>query len=246
MIELLRKNRYRLARDLRDSPRRWLFSPAAYSQYRTTLPLLQRFARGRLIDLGCGDMPFCSFIITQVDTYDSLDLYPRTDHVTFVGDVQDLSMCTDESYDTVICLEVLEHVKDPFRAVHEMGRILKPDGYLILSVPHLSRLHDEPHDYYRYTRHGLSYLLEQAGLESKVMEKRGGLFCFLGHQVSTFILGLVWSIPVIEDIVWFLNSWLVTRLCYEIDRVLDKPGLFALGHTVVAQKQNRLSGEREG
>lgn len=244
MQELIRANRHRLERDLLNSTKRWFFSPAAYSQYRVTLPLVQRFARGRLIDLGCGDVPFRPFIIDQLDTYESLDLYPRTAQVTYVGDVQTLTMCADNAYDTVLCLEVLEHVPDPFRAAREIQRILKPNGCVILSVPHLSRLHDEPNDYYRYTRYGIEHLLEQAGLEAEIVERRGGLFSFVGHQVSTLILGLIWGIPVIKDVVWFLNSWLVTRLCTYLDQLLDRTGIFALGYTVVARVQPSVRAKR--
>jgi SAM-dependent methyltransferase len=137
-----------------------------------------------------------------------------------------------------VCLEVLEHVPDPFQAVREIHRILKEGGILIVSVPHLSRLHDEPHDYYRYTRHGLRYLLEQNGFDIQVLEQRGGLFSFLGHQLSTLVLGLVWRIPLLRQMAWFINSWLVVRGADLLDRHLDRSGIFALGYTVVARKQS--------
>ncbi len=235
MKDFIRANRHKLERDLLNSPKYWLFSPVAFSQFQVTLPLLKHNARGKLIDLGCGDMPFRQHIVPQVEAYDSLDLYPRTS-VTFTGDVQNLSMLADNSYDTAICLEVLEHVPDPFRAAREISRILKPDGALILSVPHLSRLHDEPNDYYRYTRYGLCHLVEQAGLKVELIESRGGLWSFFGHQISTLILGLVWGLPIIKNLALFLNSWLVTRLCYYLDRLLDRDGIFASGYTIVARR----------
>jgi hypothetical protein len=108
---------------------------------------------------------------------------------------------------------------------------------LIVSVPHLSRLHDEPHDYYRYTQYGLRHLLEQAGFTITHLHERGGIFSFLGHQISTIILGTVWSVPVIQEIAWFLNSWLITRFCYQLDLIFNPSGIFTLGYTVVATKQ---------
>lgn len=237
MKEWIRSNRRRLEQELRDSPRRPLFSPAYYSQYQVTLPLIRRFARGKLIDLGCGDMPFRNLIADKISSYESLDFYPRTPDVTHVGDIQDMSMIDAESYDTAICLEVLEHVPDPFQAVREIRRILKPDGILIVSVPHLSRLHDEPHDYYRFTRHGIKYLLEHCGFTVLFLARRGGLFSFLGHQIATLSLCLVWRIPVLKDIVWFLNSWLTTRAAYGIDRILDTSGIFAMGYSAAASKR---------
>ncbi len=239
MKELIRANRSRLEKDLSNSRQRWLFSPASYSQYKVTLPMLRQYARGRLIDVGCGDMPFRPFLLNQVDAYDSVDLYPRTPDVTFVGDVQNLDFCADNSYDTVICLEVLEHVQDPFKAIQELHRVLKPEGILILSVPHLSRLHDEPNDYYRFTRYGLGCMLERAGFQVLSLQKRGGLFSFLGHQLSTMCLGVVWNVPFLKDLVWFLNSWLVTRLSYALDSAVDGSGIFAMGYSVAARKDIR-------
>lgn len=232
----LRSNRHRLERDLVQSPKRRFFSPAYLSQYDVTLPLIQQYAQGRLIDLGCGDMPYRELIIARVSAYDSLDFFPRSEDVTYVGDIQAMPMIESNAYDTAICLEVLEHVPDPFQAMREIYRILKPEGVLILSVPHLNRLHDEPHDYYRYTQHGVRVLLERAGFTVLVLKKRGGLLSFLGHQAATLMLSAVWGVPLVKNLVWFLNGWFVTRLCYWLDKAMDPGGIFALGYSAVACK----------
>lgn len=236
MQAFIQRNRQAIERDLADSPVKQYFSPAAYSQYTVTLPLLQRYARGRLIDLGCGDMPFRAFVAGQVTAYDSLDFFPRRADVTYVGDIQDMAAVPSAAYDTAVCVEVLEHVPDPFRAAREIWRVLRPGGVLVLSVPHLSRLHDEPHDYYRYTRHGVRRLLEQAGFELVTLEKRGGLFSFIGHQVSTTLLGLTWGVPGLRQAAWWLNRWAVVAVSAALDRRLDRAGLFALGYSVVARR----------
>ncbi len=242
--ELIRANRRKLDQDLGTSPQRRLFSPAYYSQYDVTLPLIRKYAKGKLVDLGCGDMPFRHLIADCVSVYDSLDLFPRQ-QVTYVGNIQDMNMIASESYDTAICLEVLEHVPDPFQAVREIGRILKPDGVLILSVPHLSRLHDEPYDFYRYTHYGIRRLLEQGELRVLSMVKRGGVFSFIGHQMATLLLGLVWHIPVIRNVSWFVNSWVFTRACYSLDQLLDAGGTMAMGYSAVAIKKGSIGSNHQ-
>ena len=219
------------------APDRHLFSPLYYGQYMVTLPLALKHIRGRLLDAGCGDLPYRDRLRAQVTHYDTLDVAPRQSQLTYLGDIQRMNDVPSGNYDSVICLEVLEHVADPFAAAREIYRVLARDGILVASVPHLSRLHDEPHDYYRYTRYGLTHLLQQAGFVVTELHTRGGLVSFLGHQLSTAILASVWPIPVVRRIAWVLNSWLVTRLCYHLDKSLDRSGLFAAGYTVVAAKR---------
>lgn len=243
--EWVRENRHRLEEELGTSPRRRFFSPAYYSQYQLTLPLMRRYVSGRLIDLGCGSMPYKSLIADRVNAYDSLDAYPHSSELTYVGDIQNMSMIAAETYDSAICLEVLEHVPDPFRAAAEILRILKPGGILVLSVPHLSRLHGEPHDYYRFTRYGVRRLLEKSGFTVLSLETRGGLFSFLGHQVATLVLGVVWRVPLVKNVIWFLNSWLVTRAAYKLDQIVDTSGIYAMGYTAVARKDRPSDAARD-
>jgi SAM-dependent methyltransferase len=131
---------------------------------------------------------------------------------------------------------VLEHLPHPWLAMTEAYRVLKPGGVIIVSVPHLSRLHDLPHDYYRYTANGLASLLGDAGFSEVEIVPKGGVFSFLGHQVSTFLITLTWGIPVLREIVYFLNEWLITRPCFGLDSLLSRGGLAPLGYVAVGQK----------
>lgn len=237
MVNRMKLNRDKIDKDLRDSPVRQYFSPIYYGQYQTTLPLMRRHVCGKLIDLGCGQMPFRRWLAPLVEAYDTLDHSPEVEGATYVGDIQEMSMIGDEVYDSAICLEVLEHIPDPFKAARETARILKPGGVLIVSVPHLSRLHQAPQDYYRYTRYGITQVLEGAGFKVQQIQRRGGLASFLGHQVSTILLSLSWGTPILKQFCWGLNRWLVTYPCYALDRWTDKGGVFAVGHTVVARRQ---------
>lgn len=236
MLAYLKRSRQALERDLAGTSRKHHFSAAAYSHLAVSLPLARAHLKGRLLDVGCGDMPFRTELESQVTAYDGLDFFPRSDRVRYVADAQDMHMIDAGVYDSVLCLEVLEHVPDPFRAMAEIGRVLRPGGSLVLSVPHLSRLHDLPHDYYRYTRHGVEQLLKHGGLEPVELRVRGGLFSFVSHQLSTIALGLVWGVPVLRDVVWHLNRWLLVYPAVALDRALDRQGLFAMGYTVAARK----------
>lgn len=236
MLAFLKRSRQALERDLAGTTRKHHFSAAAYSQLQVSLPMALTHLRGRVLDVGCGDMPFRAELEPRVMAYDGLDPFPRSTRVRYVADAQDMSVIADGAYDSVLCLEVLEHVPDPFQAMAEIGRILAPGGTLVLSVPHLSRLHDLPHDYFRYTRHGVERLLARGGLEPLEIRARGGLFSFLSHQFSTIALGLIWGIPVVRDLAWHLNDWLLVRGAWWLDRVTDREGYFALGYVAAARK----------
>lgn len=171
LSELFKRNRRLLNESIQDPRRRTYISPAVYATDRALLPALAEHARGVLLDVGAGDVPYRSLLAGQVDRHDTFDVEHRTDALTYVGDIHDMHMVADNAYDTVLCLSVLEHVREPFRAIGELARILRP-GRLILTVPHLSRLHEEPHDYFRYTQYGLRSLLESAGSED--LHRGGG------------------------------------------------------------------------
>lgn len=234
--EMVRANRRQLELDKLYSPERCYFSPLYYAQYQITLPLIKKYVRGCLIDLGCGDMPFREEMEQYVVRYDSLDFFPRNDEVTYISNIQNMDIIPDKSYDSAICLEVLEHIADPFQAVCEIYRILAPQGIGVISVPHLSRLHEEPHDYYRYTKYGLKYMFERAGFRIIELRHRGGIFSFLGHQLSTIILGVSWGTPILRNLFWFANSWLVVRICFYLDRLMDQSGILPAGYTIVVKK----------
>lgn len=72
-----------------------------------------------------------------------LDLNPRNvelvvrrlpDHPVMLGDLEAMPF-EDESFGTVLCTEVLEHVPNPDKALAEIRRVLRPGGILIGSVP---------------------------------------------------------------------------------------------------------------
>ena len=236
----IQRNRSRVDLELRESAVRQYFSPALLCLYRALVPRIRRHASGQLLDAGCGCMPFKKVLENLVDGYRSIDIERKVPDVDLVGDLQDMKGVSTESYNVVLCTEVLEHVPQPEKLIAEVRRVLKARGKLILSVPHLSRLHEEPYDYYRFTKHGLQFLLEQNGFSVLEIVPTGSLFSFLGHQVSTVLVGSTWHIPLLGRIVFLLNAGLCTLPCYALDRLLPMSGKFPLGYVLVGQK-NRCS-----
>ena len=84
--------------------------------------------------------------------------YPTTD-VLAIGERLPFA---DDSFDGVLSLVVLEHVRDPFRSAAEIARVLRPGGRLYVAVPFLQPYHGYPHHYYNMTRRGLEQLFAGA------------------------------------------------------------------------------------
>ncbi|MBI1353801.1 MAG: methyltransferase domain-containing protein [Acidobacteria bacterium] len=80
----------------------------------------------------------------------------------------------DDSFDVVVSQEVFEHLPDPWMALREVRRILKPGGRLYLQVPFVIGYHSGPADYWRFTHQGLERLLEGAGFQIDRLETAVG------------------------------------------------------------------------
>src|SRR4051794_35790894 len=220
LLGWLRSNRHRVEQEVTTIEQRRYLSAIFYAHYTLLVPVIRKYTRGKLIDLGCGTSPFWNVVIEQVDSYHGVDLWPRSDNTSFAGDIQRLDMVRDGSYDSAICIEVLEHLPEPGRAIATMQRVLKPGGVAVISVPHLSRLHDLPYDYFRFTEFGLRYLLDKGGLEVVQIETKGGLLTFLAHQLSTVLLAVAWSVPFLKAPLLALNRWFLVLGAFYADRLL--------------------------
>lgn len=95
----------------------------------------------------------------------NLDIFEGP-HIDYVGQAEAIPL-PDASVDLVITQEVLEHVADPFKAIAEIHRVLKPGGTLYLQLPFVIGYHPGPTDFWRFTREGMTRLIEIAGLQCK-------------------------------------------------------------------------------
>jgi SAM-dependent methyltransferase len=152
-------------------------------------------ARGRLLDVGCGNKPYEAFFRPYVTAYIGIE-HEATFAATAAGsqgtrpdqtyDGRHLPF-PDRSFDTVLNVQVLEHTPHPRALLAEMARVLADDGLLILLAPFQFRLHEQPHDYYRYSSHGLRHLCEEAGLEVLEIRPQGSLWSVIGHKLNSYL-----------------------------------------------------------
>jgi SAM-dependent methyltransferase len=159
-----------------------------------TLTLLAPRAHGRLLDVGCGDKPYEPIFRPYVSeyigveheaTFGSTAASARGKADLLYGD--DRLPFPDASFDTVLSVQVLEHTPHPGVLVTEMARVLRSDGIMILSAPFSFRLHEEPHDYFRFSPHGLQELCGRAGLVIDTLLPHGNLWSLLGHKLNSYL-----------------------------------------------------------
>jgi len=152
-------------------------------------------AHGRLLDVGCGDRAFerifhpfvseCLGIEHQATfSLTAAKLGPSTPDYLYDGETLPFG---DGTFDTVLSIQVLEHTPDPRRLMGQMARVLKKEGTLILAAPFSFRLHEEPHDYFRYSPHGLRQLCREAGLVIEHIEQVGSLWSLVGHKLNSYL-----------------------------------------------------------
>lgn len=94
----------------------------------------------------------------------------------------------DASFDTVLCIQVLEHVPEPLTMVRELARVLRPGGRAILLVPQTSTTHFAPHYYGNFSRHWIRYALDRAGLVTEEHEPLGGVWSTAASHHFFFFL----------------------------------------------------------
>jgi len=167
-------------------------------QWSLVVDLLARVApqaRGRLLDVGCGDKPYEHLFTPYVTEYVGIE-HEATFALTSAASsarrpdlVYDGTRLPfeDRTFDTLLSVQVLEHTPRPGPLVAEMARVLKDDGLLILSAPFQFRLHEEPHDYFRYSPHGLRQMCADAGLEVVRVEQQGSLWSVIGHKLNSYL-----------------------------------------------------------
>ena len=111
---------------------------------------------------------------TQTRDYNNLD---------FVSDITNMPI-EDEYFDSVLCVEVLEHVPDPIKAIKEINRVTKKGGHLILTAPFNSLTHYAPfHFSTGFNKYFYEHNLKEYGYEIIEIVPNGNYFEYLAQEI---------------------------------------------------------------
>lgn len=181
--------------------------------------------RGKVLDVGAGKTPYREFF-SNVEEYVKLENfdYPGTD---IKADVTKRIPVKNNSFDSVVCFQVLEHLNNPEKAISEIHRVLKRGGACLLTTHMAAPLHGVPYDYYRFTEFGLKDLFKKF---SKAEVKPNG------GSVLSIIQLVVWGVsekfpsPIAKPLIFLLNI-----IGKDLDRVFYDTS-FTLNYSVFAIK----------
>ena len=141
------------------------------------------YAKGILLDVGCGSSPFKKYFSKYADKYLKHEhpLAAKSNiKYDFLSELPEIN-APSNSIDTIISISVLEHVSEPFEVIKEFKKILKDNGIFIIYVPQYWHLHEEPHDYLRFTKHVLNEKIPRLGFEILYMKETGRSFATVGQ-----------------------------------------------------------------
>lgn len=147
------------------------------------------FSTKNILDLGCGLQPYRSLF--KAASYVGIDIEDgghdiQAKIVDKFYDGQTIPY-VDNSFEVVICTEVLEHVPEPTKLLGEIKRVLKPGGRLLLSMPFVWYEHEIPYDFNRFTSYQQELIFKQVGLTISKIEGTTGVFRTCGQLISAFI-----------------------------------------------------------
>lgn len=138
-------------------------------------------------------------------------------------------------FDACLNIVTLEHVREPACAVREMARTLAPGARLLLIAPHEWEVHQAPHDFFRYTRHGLLHLLENGGFAQPEIQAAGGYFRLLARRLLNglqfFSGGMRWLFYPPAAVLLVPPALILPLLDF-----LDREQNFTLGYICTARK----------
>lgn len=198
-----------------------------------------KYAKGELIDIGCGNKPYEKVFEGRITKYTGCDIIQSDlKKVDILCDATNIPLPSG-SFDTAFSTQAIEHVANHQGVVNEAYRLLKPGSYFILSGPMCWPLHEEPYDYFRFTVHGFEYILKTAGFEITAVLPNGGMWAATGQTIintfvnskSKFFLLRIWRFIFFKlRAYWFIN------LIYKWLDKTDYNPINTLNYVIVARK----------
>lgn len=202
---------------------------------------IKKYAAGDVLDIGCGNKPYLTFFDGKINSYTGCDIIQSDRQlVDIICPATDIPL-PDNTKDTVFTTQVIEHVADHCKLLSEAYRILKPGGYLILSGPMAWEHHEEPHDFFRFTKYGFEYILTETGFSDLEIIPNGGKWALVGQLFHNSLRSSCYEKKSIRARLLkgfyflFRIKWIINLFFVWLDN-FDKDYSSTLNFVVVARK----------
>ncbi|MFH1307818.1 MAG: class I SAM-dependent methyltransferase [archaeon] len=202
------------------------FNPDRYAVEKFVVQASKKTKKdSKILDAGAGLSPYkCFFNHTK---YEAADFNNNFGNLDFICSLDKIPK-KEGYYDAVICTEVLEHVPNPQEVVNEFYRVLKVGGKLFLTVPQGRAIHQEPHNYFYFTKYGLNLILKNTNFKNIKIQPKGGYFKFLGDAIRfNNILNQ------------YKKYWFIYYPLFIIERVISMIIIFILFHLDFLDKEKK-------
>lgn len=151
--------------------------------FRDLIEMVDKYAKGRVLDIGCGNKPYEEMFHGKVSEYVGCDIVQSSlKKVDILCEATNIPL-PSESFDTVFSTQTIEHVADHQQMINEAFRLLNRGGHIIISGPMYWHLHEEPYDYFRFTKYGFKHVLEKSGFEVVELCSNGGKWALCGQVI---------------------------------------------------------------
>jgi SAM-dependent methyltransferase len=199
---------------------------------------IRRYARGKLLDLGCGKVPlFDAYkdFVTENICVDWSNSAHENEYLDLECDLTKALPFASGEFDTIILSDVLEHIPEPMQLWSEMSRVLTGNGRVIMNVPFFYWLHEQPHDYYRYTEFSLRRFAEASRMNIVLLTAVGGVPEIIGDVVAKTLVQLPYVGRSLAAFTQYTTSiFIKTRIGKRASE--STRGLFPLGYFLVVEK----------
>lgn len=137
----------------------------------------------KIYDFGCGQKPYQIFAGNH--EYIGIDIDKSNDKADIYADIANVPI-DDNVADIVTSFFVLEHVEEPQKVINEKFRILKEGGELFMLVPLYWEEHEQPYDFYRFTRFAIEKMMKNSGFRNIQITELNSSYSILGMHLARF------------------------------------------------------------
>jgi|GEM_PF-1626036 len=232
---IIKKNIEKMNYDLRDNRKYWKTSAGNIIFLAYLNKLLPLYCKGKILDAGAGHLLYKNILTKYSNDYESMDFNQTHHALTYIADIQNMNIIKSNRYDFVFSRNVLEHVINPSKGISEIARVLKNGGHAIITVPHLGYLHNEPYDYWRFTKYSLEKIAKEKNLEVVSIIEIGGFMSFCGYIFQTIFLGLTYKIIIANKICFWIN-FIIQKIIVFFDKFFGFKKFLPLNYIIIVKK----------